>query len=99
MEVLLTKDYIVEQISKKGMSKADFAAKMGILRQNLDSMLDSKKKDINLVVKMAEVLDVPLLEFIGQPREKDIHGCIYVDGKPNLIKCKDDLASLLSELE
>ena len=64
MEVFLTPEYIREQIARKGMSKAEFASKMGIARQNLDSLLDSKKKDINTIIKMAEVLDIPFLNFI-----------------------------------
>ena len=37
MEVLLTKEYITRLIEKKGMSKAEFAKQMGIVRQNLDA--------------------------------------------------------------
>lgn len=99
MEVLLTRDYIVEQIIRKGMSKAEFASRMGIARQNLDSLLDSKKKDINTIIKMSEVLDIPFLDFIGlQPKETDIHGCIYINGKPVLVNSKDELIQLAADL-
>ena len=98
MEVLLTRDYILEQIARKGMSKAEFATKMGIARQNLDSLLDSKKKDINTVIKMSEVLGVPFLEFTGMQPKEDIHGCIYVNGKPVLVNSKEDIESLLKDI-
>ena len=89
----------MEQVARKGMSKAEFASKMGIARQNLDSLLDSKKKDINTIIKMAEVLDIPFLDFIGmQPKEKDIHGCIYINGQPNLIGSKEELLDLAETL-
>ena len=64
MEVLLTKDYILRLLEKKGMSKSDFAKSMGYKRQNVDTMLESKKKDINTIIKIAEVLDMPLEEFL-----------------------------------
>ena len=100
MEVLLPREYIVQLILKKGMSKAEFAAKMGIARQNLDSLLDSKKKDINTVIKMSEVLDIPFLEFTGmEPPEKEIHGCIYINGKPVLVNNKQELLDLVASLD
>ena len=99
MEVFITRDYVLEQIAKKGMSKAEFASRMGIVRQNLDSLLDSKKKDINTIIKMSEILEIPFLRFIGmEERKTDIHGCIYVDGKPVLINGKEDLLKLTAAL-
>jgi len=100
MEVLLTKDYILEQIARKGMSKAEFSSKMGIARQNLDALLDSKKKDINTIIKMSEVLDLPFLEFIGmKQKSEDIHGCIFVDGDPVIVNSKEELLKLAKTLE
>lgn len=100
MEVLLTKEYITRLIEKKGLSKAEFAKQMGIVRQNLDSMLDSKKKDINTVIKMAEVLDIPLMEFIGmKPKESTIYGCLYVDDKPIIVNNREDIDNLLKTLD
>ena len=100
MEVLLTKEYVTGLIAAKGMSKSEFAEKMGYKRQNLDAMLESQKKDINTVVKMSEVLEIPLLEFIGlQQHDNSIYGVLYVNGKPNIINNRDDVEKLLEELE
>ena len=100
MEVLLTKDYILELIARKGMSKAEFSSKMGIARQNLDVLLGSKKKDINTIIKMSEVLDIPFLEFIGmKQKSEDIHGCIYINGKPVLVNSREDIENLLEGLD
>ena len=100
MEVFLTREYIVEQIIRKGMSKAEFASRMGIARQNLDSLLDSKKKDINTIIKMSEVLGIPFLDFIRmKPKEQDIHGCIFVDGDAVVIKNKEELLKWVKALE
>ncbi len=97
MEVLLTKEYITGLISAKGMSKAEFASRMGIVRQNLDAMLESKKKDINTVVKMSEVLGIPLLEFIGMQQHTDsIYGVLYVNGKPVIVNNREEIEALLN---
>ena len=78
------------------MSKADFAKKLGFERNNLDAYLNAKKKDINLVIKMAEALDMPLTEFLGmQTKESSIYGCLYVDGKPFLVRNEDEVQKVL----
>jgi len=97
----LTKEYITALIEQQGMSKAEFASKMGYARQNLDVMLATKKKDIAMVVKMSEVLGIPLLDFIGENDfvpENKVHGCIYVNNKPYLVNSKEDIEALLKEL-
>ena len=98
MEVILTKEYITELIEKKGLSKAEFAKRMGIVRQNLDAMLESKKKDINTVIKMSEILDVPLMEFLGFQTERSVYGCLYVNGKPVLVNSKEEIEELMKTL-
>ena len=100
MEVVLTKEYITGLIDKKGMSKAEFAKQMGVQRQNLDALLESKKKDINTIIKMSEVLGIPFLEFIGmQKKSEDIHGCIFVNGDPVVVNSKEELLKLAKTLE
>lgn len=96
----LTKEYILSLLEQRGISKAEFAAKMGYARQNVDVMLSSKKKDIATVVKMAEVLDIPLLDLIGlENAEKDrVCGCVYVNGIPHLINSKADIEKLLGTI-
>lgn len=99
MEVLLTKEYITGLIAKKGMSKSEFAEKMGYKRQNLDAMLDSQKKDINTVVRMSEVLDIPLLEFIGMQQHTDtIYGVLYVENKPVIVNNREEIEELLKKI-
>lgn len=100
--VELTKEYISDLIERQGMTKSEFAAKMGYTqRQYLDALLNNKKKDINTVVKMAEVLGIPLLEFIGakeDPVKDRVFGCLYINGKGRLVKSKDDIEKALEEL-
>jgi transcriptional regulator with XRE-family HTH domain len=102
MEVLLTKEYITGLIEKKGMSKAEFAKQMGVARQNLDAMLESRKKDINTVIKMAEVLEMPLEEFLYGKKEDAgvrVNGFLKVNGSIVEVSSKADLERIMAELE
>lgn len=101
MDIVLTKDRIKDLISRKGMTFSGFAQKLGIKKQNLDAYLNTQKKDINMVVKMAEALDISLYEFVGipEPEEKEVYGCLYVKGKPILVYSKEDIKDLLKRLD
>ena len=98
MEVVLTKEYITGLIDKKGMSKAEFAKQMGVARQNLDALLESKKKDINTVIKMSEVLGMPLNEFLFG-KATDVSGFLKVNGTVREITKKEDIVDILREIE
>ena len=101
MEISLTKERIKDLISQKGVSYAAFAQELGIKRQNLDAYLDAQKKDINLVIKMADVLGMSLYEFIGMPEPgtKEVYGCLYVKGRPVLVNSKEDIKDLIKMIE
>lgn len=99
MEILLSKDYILGLVEQRGMSKAEFAKQMGIVRQNLDAMLESKKKDINTVIRMAEVLGLSLDEFLYGKQTVKINGFVGVDDTIYTISQKDDLQRVLAEID
>ena len=97
----LSKEYITGLIGKRGITKSEFAKAMGFQRQNLDAMLDAKKKDISMVVKMSEVLGLPLTELIGlsdEPTGPAVFGCLYINGKPRLINNRGDIEQVLKEI-
>lgn len=100
MEVDINKERVLGFLKEKGMSKVEFANKMGILRQNLDALLESKKKDINVVIKMAEVLEIPFDEFVGmvERRKPQPEGIIKYKDKYWDIKTKEDLELLLNQI-
>ena len=100
MEVNLTKERITDLLNQKGMSKAEFAKRLGYERNNLDAYLNAKKKDINLVIKMAEALDMNLYTLLGlpEPGGKDVYGCLYVKGIPVLVNSKEELLDLAKNL-
>ena len=101
MDLNLSKEKSTDLITQKGMSKVEFANRLGIKRQNLDAYLDAQKKDIKLVVKMADVLGLSLYEFIGMPEPgvKDVYGCLYVKGRPVLVSSREDIVSLLDKIQ
>ena len=79
MEVLLTKDYVYSLLEEKRISKADFARQIGVQRTNLDALLRADKKDINIVIKMAEALGMSLQQFIGfEPSPFKIKGFVKI---------------------
>lgn len=101
MEISLTKEVIKERLNRKGLSYAAFAEAIGVKRQNLDACLDAQKKDINMVMRMAEALDMSLNEFLGipEPGEKEVYGCLYVHGQPRLVNSKEEIRNLLNSLD
>lgn len=101
MEVNLTKERITELITQKGITKAEFAKRLGYERNNLDAYLSAKKKDINLVIKMAEALDLNLYELLGlnEPGTKDVFGWLFVKGMPVLVESKEKLKELVKTLD
>lgn len=100
MDVLLTKDYILGLIEKRGMTKAEFASRMGVKRQNLDALLDSKKKDINTIIQMTEILGISLEDFLNRRSSGVcVGGFIKINDTIREIKGKDDLLAAVEEIE
>ena len=91
MEVLLTKDYVYSLLEEKRISKADFARSIGVQRTNLDALLKADKKDINIVIKMAEALGMSLQEFIGfEPSPFKVKGFVKVGEDLREIRTEED---------
>ena len=102
MEILLSKEYILGLIESRRMSKAEFAKQMGYQRQNLDAMLESKKKDINTVIKMAEVLGMSLEEFLYGKKDNAgvrVNGFLKVNDNIVEVTNRADLERIVSEIE
>lgn len=91
MEVILSKEYVYSLLEEKRISKAEFARQIGVQRTNLDALLKADKKDINVVIKMAEALGMSLQDFIGfSPCDFKIKGFIKVGEELREIKTKED---------
>lgn len=61
----------VELLKQCGLTKAEFARRMGIQRQNVNVLF--KTNNIEIIARAAEVLDVPLSLLVGYVEEPDLH--------------------------
>ena len=89
-----------EILKEKGISKATFAAAMGVKAQNFNKLVGTK--NIVTLSQMGNYLNIPLQVLIygkEEEVERDIKGCVFVDGKQNLIFSKEDIENLLKALE
>lgn len=99
---VLEKTYLEEHgddlLVAAGLSKVQFAEKVGIVPQNVKKLFATK--NITTLAKVADVLNVPLQVLIyGQEQTVlDVHGCIFVNGTAHLIAKKEDIEELLSSL-
>ncbi|MBQ7787649.1 MAG: helix-turn-helix transcriptional regulator [Alistipes sp.] len=88
-----------EMLVAAGLSKVQFATKLGIAPQNVKKLFASK--NISALAKVAGVLSVSLQYLIYGNMEQtstDVHGCIYINGKPHLIAKKEDIEKLMQLL-
>lgn len=85
-------------LKEKDITKAQFARAMGVAPQNIIKLFGTKNALI--LSNIANYLNIPLqvLLFGKQDNEKEIHGCIFIDGDPRIVKSKKDLEDLLKEL-
>lgn len=49
--------------------------------------------------EVAEAFGVDVSELFEKPAKKEVHGCIYIDGHPRLVKGRHDLLGILAELD
>ena len=60
----------VELLQQRGMSKAEFARRMGIQRQNVNVLF--KTNNLEIIARVAEVLEVPLALLVGYVDESEL---------------------------
>ena len=61
----------VELIERRGISKSEFARRMGIQRQNVNALF--KTNNLEIIARAADVLEVPLAMLVGYVEEPDIY--------------------------
>ena len=59
--------FLLEQL---GMTKSEFARRMGIQRQNVNALF--KTNNLEIIARVAEVLEVPLGLLVGYVEEQDV---------------------------
>ena len=58
-------------LKERGMTKAEFARRMGILRQNVNVLF--KTNNLEIITRAAQVLDLPLALLVGYVEEQDVY--------------------------
>ncbi len=90
----------IKDVAKsKGMTMAQIAEKLGINPITLSQSLNGNPT-LSRLTEVANVLGVDVSELFVQPKGKqDIHGCIFINGKENIIHSREDIENLLKEIE
>lgn len=61
----------IELLDRRGITKAEFARRMGIQRQNVNVLFQTN--NIEIIARAADVLEVPLALLVGYVSEPDIY--------------------------
>ena len=87
-------------VRRMGLSKTEFAEKMGVKKQNVNAVFATK--NILILKKAAQVLDVPLETLIADPEEKEdinINGFVEVNREIFRVRDKEELLRVLQAVE
>ena len=89
----------VKEICKeKGITMKEVAERIGINPITLTQSLNGNPT-LSRLTEVAMILGVDVADLFREPKPKnDVHGCIYINGKPNLISCVEDITKLSDRL-
>lgn len=90
-------DALVKQM---GLSKTEFADRMGVSKQNVNLVF--KTKNLLTLKKAAQVLDVPLETLIADAQEQEditINGFVEVNREVYRVRDKEELLRVLQAVE
>lgn len=74
-EKLYFEEYGEKLLKDAGMTKAEFARKLGICKQNVN--IAFKTKNIEILRRVSEILEVPFELLISYSKEPDYNGCTF----------------------
>lgn len=89
-----------ELLKAAGINKAKFAEQMGVARQNVLKLLETK--NVITLSKAAAILNVPLTTLIygySQQTEASIDGFVEVNGTIFRLRNRNDVENILSVLQ
>ena len=87
-------------LRRMGISKTEFAEKMGVKKQNVNTLFATK--NILVLKRAAQVLDVPLETLIADGTEQEeisINGFVEVNGELYKVRDKEELLRVLQVVE
>ena len=87
-----------ELLSNAGLNKAKFAEKMGVARQNIQKVFETK--NVFTLMRASEVLGVSLNHLISGDiqSENSVNGYVEVNGTIHKVQSKQDLLNLIELL-
>lgn len=87
-----------ELLNNAGLNKAKFAEQMGVARQNIQKVFETK--NVFTLIKAAEVLGVSLNHLIlgDIQSENSVNGYVEVNGTIHKVQSKQDLLNLIELL-
>ena len=88
-----------EILKDKGISKATFTAAMGVKAQNFNKLVGTK--NIVTLTQIGSYLNIPLQVLIygKEEKEKEILGCIFVDGTSHTVRSVEELETLINTIK
>lgn len=88
---------IKEVCREKNISLTEVAQRIGINPISLSQSLNGNPT-LSRLTQVASVLGVEVADLFDKEPETRIQGCVYVNGKPVLVKSQKDLEDLLHTL-
>lgn len=85
---------IKEVCKEQNTTLTDVAKTIGINPVTLSQSINGNPT-LKRLEEVADALDVDVSELFDRTLETDIHGCIYVEGEPHLVKSRKDLEKLI----
>lgn len=86
-----------ELLKQAGFTKAKFSERMGVARQNVQKVFETK--NVFTLMKAAKILGTDLNTLIYGKKEKtSINGFIEVNGTVHRLKCREDIERILLEI-
>ena len=89
---------IKELVKEQGCFLEDIASHLNITPVSLSQSLNGNPT-LKRLEEVAEAFGVDVSELFEKPARKEVHGCIYIDGHPWMVKSRHDLVRILAELE
>ena len=90
---------IIKEVCKaKNIHLVEVAKRIGISPVSLSQSLNGNPT-LSRLQEVASVLGVDVSELFESASGPEIHGCIYVNGRPIQVKSRKDIEDLLGNLE
>lgn len=85
-------------VKERGLSKAKMCSLLGTSRSNWNAII--KTNNIEVLMKISRILDIPVDTLIGENLSRPlVSGYLIVNGKLRIVNSRDDLKTVLEEID